>query len=106
MDSLEGAYYIEKLYLDSSEAADYLSRFLSRILSIALDSLPNSEDRISKQIELSNALVKWLADYLHDVELSENLLDSQGEILSALFSTQNPVAADLKAHVAKITPLT
>ncbi len=106
LNELEGTYYIEKQHLDSSEAADYLSRFLSRVLYIAFDSLPNSEDRISKQIDLSNALVKWLADYLIDVNLSDNLLDSQGLILSALFSTQNPVAADLKAHVAKITPLT
>lgn len=106
LSELEGSYYIEKQQLDSAEAADYLSRFLSRVLTIAFDSLPNSEDRVSKQIDLSNALVKWLTDYLNNAELSENLLHSQGQILSALFTKQNPIAADLKAHVAKITPLT
>jgi hypothetical protein len=50
--------------------------------------------------------VKWLADYLNNAELSENLLASQGEILTALFETQNPIAADLKAYVSKITPQT
>lgn len=103
---LEASYYIERQPLDSAEAAEYLSRFLTQVLYSAFESLPNSEDRVFKQIELSNALVKWLAEYLNNAELSENLLHSQGQILSALFKTQNPIAADLKIHVAKITPLT
>jgi superfamily II DNA or RNA helicase/HKD family nuclease len=106
LSALEASYYIERQPLDSAEAAEYLSRFLTQVLYSAFESLPNSEDRVFKQIELSNALVKWLAEYLHNAEFSENLLHSQGQILSALFKTQNPIAADLKVHVAKITPLT
>jgi len=103
---MESSYYIERQSLDPAEAAGYLSRFLSNVLHSAFESLPNCDDRVFKQIDLSNALVKWLAEYLHSADLSDNLLYSQGQILSALFTTQNPIAADLKAHVAKITPLT
>ena len=106
LSEIESSYHIERQKLDSAEAAEYLSRFLNHVLHSAFESLPNSDDRVLKQIDLSNALVKWLSEYLNKAELSENLLHSQGQILSALFETTNPVAADLKAHVEKITPLT
>ena len=106
LSELESSYHIERKPVDSAEAAEYLSRFLTHVLRTALESLPNNDERVFKQIDLSNALVKWLADYLNNAELSENLLHSQGQILFALFTTHNPIAADLKAHVAKITPLT
>ncbi len=106
LSEIESSYHIERQQLDPAEAAEYLSRFLTHVLHSAFEFLPNSDDRVLKQIDLSNALVKWLSEYLNKAELSENLLHSQGQILSALFETTNPVAADLKAHVAKITPLT
>lgn len=106
LSNLEPSYHIERQSLDSAEAAEYLSRFLTHVLHSAFESLPNDDDRVIKQVDLSNAMVKWLADYLKNADLSENLLYSQGQILSALFDTQNPIAANLKAHVAKITPLT
>jgi hypothetical protein len=98
-------YYIGKQKLDSAESANYLSQFLSHILHTALESLPNSDDRITKQIDLSNDLIKWLVNYLKDTDLSENIIDSQGQILSALFSKQDPVSANLKSYISKITPL-
>ena len=106
LNKIEGVYYIEKKQLDAAEAAQYLSRFLSNILLIAFDTLPNTEERLLKQVELSNALIKWLTEYLNSADLSENLLSTQGEILTALFETKNPIAADLKSHVLKITPQT
>lgn len=106
LDKIRPFYHIETKKIDTAEAAVYLSHFLSQVLTIAFESLPNSEDKLSKQIDLSNALIKWLADYLNNADLSENILHSKGQILTALFKTQNPVATNLKAHVAKITPLT
>src|SRR5699024_9947608 len=38
--------------------------------------------------------------------LRENLLDSQGRILTALYELDNPIAADLKQYVEDIFPLT
>jgi len=106
LSELESSYYIERKQLDSAEAAEYLSRFLTNVFYSALEIIPQSDVRIHKQIDLSNALVTWLAEYLGQAELSENLIHSQWHILSALFEKHNPIAADLKAHVAKITPQT
>ncbi|NLX52313.1 MAG: DUF3427 domain-containing protein [Deltaproteobacteria bacterium] len=106
LEKLQSEFYIQKQTLDASEAALYLSRFLGLVLQTTLDALPNEDDRIARQIEISNGLIRWLADYVRDAELSENLIASQGQILTALFAKNNPIAADLHAHVAKITPLT
>ncbi|MBF0408887.1 MAG: DUF3427 domain-containing protein [Candidatus Riflebacteria bacterium] len=106
LTELEGSYYVAKQKLDAAEAAEYLTHFLSKILLIAFDFLPNSDDRLLKQISLSNALLEWLANYLNNATFSENLLASQGEMLTALFDKHNPISANLKAHIERITPLT
>ena len=99
-------YYIENQKLDPAESAQYLSRFLGAVLMSALETLPKSNDRVSQQINLSNAMIKWLADYLKNNDISDNLIDSKGELLTALCSTENPIAADLKSYFKRITPLT
>lgn len=100
-------YYVHTQPLDPAEAATYLSRFLGQLLFMALESLPKADSkRVEYQIDLANALVKWLADYLNNAEINEQLIDAQGEILTALFDSTNPVAADLKKHIAHITPKT
>lgn len=103
---LESSYFIAQKPLEPAEAAVYLARFLSHLLQSALDSFPQTEDRVNRQIKLSNDLILWLAKYLNDAELSENLLQSQGQLLNALFASENPLATDLKAYTQKITPLT
>ncbi len=101
-------FFVERQKLEPADAAIYLARFLQQILYLILDSLPakEDEDRVSQQIEFSNAFIYWLRDYLEDEGLTENILDANGHMLRALYSTQNPIAKDLSAHVAKITPLT
>lgn len=106
LSKMEKDFYIEKKRIDPAEAAEYLSRFLSRVLYVVFDSLPNQENRLAKQVELSNALIDWLSNRLKTLELSDNLLQSEGTILTALFESQNPIAADLKTHAEKIRPLT
>lgn len=46
LNKLSDSYYIEKQQMDSAEAGEYLSRFLTRVLFIALESLPNTRDEI------------------------------------------------------------
>lgn len=99
-------FFVERETLESADAALYLSRFLQHLLKIILQSYSKGNDTVSQQIELSNALIFWLRDYLHDEDIAENLIAAKGELLRALYSTQNPIAADLKDHVSKITPLT
>jgi hypothetical protein len=106
-------FYIERNVVNAEEAALFLSRFLQQILQTVLSGFTNtsekngesSKTKLEKQIELANDLIFWLRDYLNQEDLSENLIDSKGQLLKAIFSTQNPIAANLKHYITDITPL-
>ncbi|MEO2282056.1 DUF3427 domain-containing protein [Pseudoalteromonas pernae] len=100
-------FYVGERILEQSEAAIWLSRFLSRVIEYAVNCLPSGDDQLQRQIELSNQLILWLKDRLQDDEFfDENLLEGQGKILTAIYEIENPVAADLKKYVEDIFPLT
>ena len=100
-------FYIGERQLSSAEASVWLSRFLSNILEFAIESVPSGDDRLKAQIDLSNQLLMWLKGQIQDEGfLEDNLLDSQGKILTALYQLENPVAANLKQYVEDIYPLT
>ncbi|OHU90602.1 MULTISPECIES: DUF3427 domain-containing protein [Pseudoalteromonas] len=100
-------FYVGERVLQQPEAVTWLSRFLSRVMEYALNSLPLGDDRLQRQVELSNQLLLWLKDKLNEDEFfDENLLDGQGRILTALYEIENPIAADLKKYVEDIFPLT
>jgi len=100
-------FYVGERELNSSEASIWLSRFLSQILEYAIESLPNSDDRLHQQIALSNQLLLWLKEQIQDDDfIEDNLLSSQGKILTALYELENPVSADLKNYIHDIFPLT
>ncbi|OUR81562.1 restriction endonuclease subunit R [Cycloclasticus sp. 46_120_T64] len=101
------SFHVGERSLESAEAATWLSRFLTRIIEIAMDSVPSGDTRVHEQISLANTIVLWLSQHLKDEELiSENLLDSRGKILTALFDKSNPIAADLPKYVESIMPIT
>ncbi len=100
-------FHVGERQLETGEAATWLSRFLTHLIELAMDSVPQSPHRISEQISLANTIIRWLSEHIHDTELiCENLLDSQGKILTALFDKTNPIAADLPKYVEAIIPLT
>lgn len=100
-------FYVGERELSSSEASIWLSRFLSHILEYAIESVPVSDDRLQHQIMLSNQLLVWLKGQIQDKDfIDENLLNSQGKILTALYELENPVSADLKNYINDIFPLT
>jgi len=100
-------FHIGERSLETAEAATWLSRFLSRIIEIVLNSVPNGEDRVFEQISLANKIIKWLSNNMGDQELfTENLIDTQGRILTALLDKQNPVSSDLPKYIDGIMPLT
>lgn len=100
-------FYVGERSLENGEAASWLSRFLTRIIEIAMDSVPNGENRILEQIDLANKVIGWLSDNIGDKEfITENLIDTQGKILTALLDKRNPVASDLPKYIESIMPLT
>lgn len=100
-------FYVGERALEQAEAAIWLSRFLSRIFEYALGSVPAGDEQLQNQIELANQLLMWLKDRIQDDDfIEENLIHSQGKILTALYQLENPVAANLKQYVSDIFPLT
>ncbi len=100
-------FYVGERELNSSEASVWISRFLSNILEHAIESVPSSDDRLQQQIALSNQLLLWLKTQIQDHDfIEDNLLTSQGKILTALYDLDNPVSADLKKYINDIFPLT
>jgi superfamily II DNA or RNA helicase len=100
-------FHVGERSLEVGEAATWLSRFLTRLIEIAMDSVPNGDCRIHDQINLANTIVQWLSTHIKDEALiTDNLLDSQGKILTALFDKSNPIAADLPKYVDAIMPIT
>ncbi|HHQ4449914.1 TPA: DUF3427 domain-containing protein [Aeromonas veronii] len=99
-------FYVGERQLEPAEAAVWLSRFLSRVLEYAVGSV-TGEDQLQRQIELANQLLLWLKDRTQDPDfISENLIDSQGKILTALYQLDNPISANLKQYAEDIFPLT
>ena len=100
-------FYIGERQLSSADASIWLSRFLTNILEFTIGSVPAGDDQLQKQIELSNELLMWLKGKIQDKDFfDDNLLDSQGKILTAIYELENPVAANLKQYVQDIFPLT
>ena len=84
-------FYVGDRALEQAEAALGLSRFLSRIFEYALGSVPTGNDQLQNQIELANQLLMWLKDRIQDDDfIEENLIHSQGKILTALYQLENP----------------
>ncbi|WP_127019770.1 DUF3427 domain-containing protein [Rheinheimera mangrovi] len=100
-------FYVGERELSSNEASVWLSRFFSKIMEFAVASVPTGDDRLKLQIELANQMLMWLKDKIQDDGfIEENLLSSRGKILTALYTLDNPIAADLQKYVEDIFPLT
>ena len=100
-------FYLGERALEGAEASVWLSRFLTKIMENAIAAIPSGANQLTEQIGLANKLVLWLNDHVQDDQLiTENLLDSQGRILTALFDRKNPISTDFPEFTKAIYPLT
>ena len=98
-------FHVSETPLDKEEASQYLSTYLSETIKFALEEIKD-KDRPLKQIELSNKIIKLLVEELKSAEFSENLIESEGKILQAVFSKLDFPYSNLKARLKEITPYT
>lgn len=83
-------FYIGEREIDAADATVRLSRFLSQIIEYAIALIPSGENQLSQQISLCNELILWLKHkFTADDFFSENLLDTQGRILTAVYELNN-----------------
>lgn len=98
-------YYISKSKIDRAEASLVLSRHLFVKIRALLD-LIKGENQVEHQIEIANKIILFLKEVLSQTELSEDLVNSEGEILKAVFSRTDAHFADLDLRLKEITPYT
>ncbi|WP_324719934.1 DEAD/DEAH box helicase [Salinimicrobium sp. HB62] len=98
-------FHISETTLDKEEASQYLSLYLAETIKYALNEI-KEKDRPLKQIELSNKIIQLLVSELGNLELTDNLIESEGKILQAVFSKLNFPFSSLEARLKEITPYT
>lgn len=98
-------FHISETILDKQEASQYLSLYLAETIKYALNEI-KEKDRPLKQIELSNKIINLLVKELENVELLNNLIESEGRILQAVFSKLDFPFSNLEARLKEITPYT
>lgn len=104
LDALDSkAYFIDESILDREEAAAYLSRYISNILSAALKRY-SGDAKTEKQIELCNKIILLIKNDFEDVLLENNLIETQGRILNAVLSKVDNDFYDLDLRLKEITP--
>ena len=106
LDSLDcEKFHISETPLDKEEASQYLSLYLSETIRYALNEI-KEKDRPLRQIEISNKIIKLLAEELKNIDLTDNLIENEGRILEAIFSKSNFPYSNLKDRLKEITPYT
>lgn len=103
----EEKFFIQKTVLDKSEAARYLSLYLSETIQFALQQVKEGEiSSIQKKIDLSNQIIQVLIKALPDLAFTNNLIASEGQLLEAVLSIEDSPFPDLKERVKQIMPYT
>ncbi|HLP38355.1 DUF3427 domain-containing protein [Lacibacter sp.] len=98
-------FYIKETSIDKSEAARILSQYLSDVIRFAL-TLIAGEHSIEKQIEISNKIILLLQSEIKAETFDEDLIQTEGKILTAVFSKLDAGFVDFEKHLKEITPYT
>jgi superfamily II DNA or RNA helicase/HKD family nuclease len=98
-------FYINKSKIDKEEASIIISRHLSKTIKGALDLL-RGEHQIEDQIEIANKIIQFLKSELKDNDFDKDLIESDGEILKAVFNKIDAHFSNLDLHLKEITPYT
>jgi superfamily II DNA or RNA helicase len=100
-------YIADEKSLDPNEAAFYLSSHLSKAISRAIQLIhtDKNEQRVSKQIEISNKLLHYLSQQIEQYDMEEDLIDAEGRILQGILDHLHTEYQDIRLHLKEITPL-
>ena len=98
-------FYVKRSRIDKAEAATLLSKHLAHSIKRALSTI-RGEHRLEKQIEIANRIILFLKEELKIEGFDEDLIETQGRILKAVFSKVDAHFSDLDLHLKEITPYT
>lgn len=98
-------FFIKESKIEKEEAAQFLSQYLLKVISFAL-SLISGENSIERQIEISNKIILLLKNELQENEFDDDLIETNGRILNAIFSKIDADISNFNNYVKEITPYT
>jgi len=101
----KNTFYIKESAIDKAEATRVLSQHLIEIIKLALSQI-SGEDSLEEQIKLSNKIILLLKNELQEENFEEDIILSEGKILSAIFSKVDPRFSDFEQYLKEITPYT
>ena len=107
LDELEkDAFLVKTIPIDKAEAAKLLSDHLGKTIKYALSLVKNDENYLENQIEISNKIIIFLKEVLKNEDFDNDLIETEGKILSAVFNKIDAHFVDLDLHLKTITPYT
>ena len=98
-------YYINKTPLDKVEASNILSIHLSKTIKHALEYI-KGDQQIEHQIEIANKIILFLKEELKKEEFDNDLIEIEGQILTAVFTKIDAHFTDFQLHLKEIIPYT
>lgn len=103
----DNEFYINKTAIDKEEAIRVLAMHLRDVIARAFQNIKANKDLLlEKQIEISNRLITYLHSEISHYDFREDLIDSEGKILKAVFSKIDAHYTDLDLRLKEITPAT
>lgn len=98
-------FQVKKTSIDKAEAAQLLSQHIGKTIRHAF-TLMKGEDVIETQIEIANKIILFLKEELKKEEFEDDLIETEGKILRAVFTKVDAHFTDLDLHLKEITPYT
>ena len=98
-------FQVKKTTIDKAEASQLLSQHIGKTIKHAFN-LIKGEDTIETQIEISNKIILFLKEELKKEEFEDDLIETEGKILKAVFTKVDSHFTDLDLHLKEITPYT
>jgi superfamily II DNA or RNA helicase len=104
----KNTFQVKKTSIDKAEAAQLLAQHIGKVIKYALEILPKDKeiDFIENQIRVSNKIILFLKDELKKEEFEDDLIETEGKILKAVFTKIDAHFTDLDLHLKEITPYT
>ncbi|GGA68031.1 type III restriction-modification system restriction subunit Res [Flavobacterium palustre] len=101
-------FQVKKTTIDKAEASQLLSQHIGKVIRHALENLPKGKeiDLIDNQIKVSNKIIQFLKEELNNEDFEDDLIDTEGKILKAVFTKIDSHFTDLDLHLKEITPYT
>lgn len=98
-------YFIKKTPIDKAEASSFLALHLARTFKHAMDYV-KGDNQVETQIAIANKLISVLKEELRKEDFSGDLIETEGEILKAVFTKLDAHFSNFDLRLKEITPYT